>query len=387
MNRLAEAPGSSSQAMIGFGSQPGRGPAFQSGALQGSHAKRAPNPSVEARPNGKPTRPPPGCAYHPSGGRAPCRRSRLTSNVRPSESVQRALARPIWNAEARLRLGPPKTEQSSERFTGTREAVNPLSCREAASARSGRVRCEQGAPGSGVKRCSGLRRQCSQLVLSTGHKATEPGRPKTSTWHTSHPFTWKKVPNGPVPGLASLRKKSATRKLGLGTLTTSPLWPNPSVEARPNGKAPARLQVVLIIRPAGLALPRRRPRLTSNVRPHETMPRRRSRSALTQSRMLTPPSACARFTELKAFQNQVLRPLEKRARLRTRPDLLLSWALLHGSERGLCRSTKQLHWAFRKRPTTARCLGRRHSVPARVSLRAKDALQCVWLQPPLAGSD
>jgi len=29
-----------------------------------------PNPSVEARPNGKATRPLPGCAYHPSSGRA-----------------------------------------------------------------------------------------------------------------------------------------------------------------------------------------------------------------------------------------------------------------------------------------------------------------------------
>ena len=27
-----------------------------------------PNPSVEARPNGKASCPPPGCAYHPSGG-------------------------------------------------------------------------------------------------------------------------------------------------------------------------------------------------------------------------------------------------------------------------------------------------------------------------------
>ena len=29
-----------------------------------------PNPSVEARPNGKPARPAPGCAYHPSAGLA-----------------------------------------------------------------------------------------------------------------------------------------------------------------------------------------------------------------------------------------------------------------------------------------------------------------------------
>ena len=38
-------------------------------ALLAVRQRVRPNSSVEARPNGKPTRPLPGCAYHPSSGR------------------------------------------------------------------------------------------------------------------------------------------------------------------------------------------------------------------------------------------------------------------------------------------------------------------------------
>ena len=47
--------------------------------------------------------------------------------------------------------------------------------------------------------------------------------------------------------------------------------PNPSVEARPNGKPPGPRGGLVIILLAGLA-PYRRPRLTSNVRPQNTTP-------------------------------------------------------------------------------------------------------------------
>lgn len=39
-------------------------------ALEKQRGAVRPNTSVEARPNGKPACPPPGCAYHPSGGQA-----------------------------------------------------------------------------------------------------------------------------------------------------------------------------------------------------------------------------------------------------------------------------------------------------------------------------
>jgi len=41
---------------------------FRQCLLHRTHPR--PNPSVEARPNGKPACPPPACAYHPSGGQA-----------------------------------------------------------------------------------------------------------------------------------------------------------------------------------------------------------------------------------------------------------------------------------------------------------------------------
>lgn len=47
-----------------------RVPLLISGLMSGSRVRHRPrpNPSVEARPNGKSPCPPPGCAYHPSGG-------------------------------------------------------------------------------------------------------------------------------------------------------------------------------------------------------------------------------------------------------------------------------------------------------------------------------
>jgi hypothetical protein len=94
-----------------------------------------PNPSFEARPNGKPPGPAPGKVYHPSPGLALYRRSRLNSNVRQRKSMSLEMRRTPAETIASSSLSCNRrgehggTQSASEDFTRTASGLTSFGVR------------------------------------------------------------------------------------------------------------------------------------------------------------------------------------------------------------------------------------------------------------------
>ena len=296
-----------------------------------AHRRAGPNTSVEARPNGK--APQPASRLCVSSlqrlGRLR-RRPRLTSNVRPPNKASSALSRENRMHEWLASTKPPKTTNSSGPLsTGAQEAEKPRS----------RNAVVNMAP------------IASKAVLAR-RPSTQPRSLKRPLPHSLEGQQGISQFRSPGPQDRLVGEKSELQDVGSahnGGLT-------PRSRRGPTARQPARFQVVRIILPAG-GLPRRRSRLTSNVRPPSSTSQRavaRERNAREAS--LRPSRPKDNDLELQSLstgnarsREAEFKPIE--AEKSTRRDAVeqvpslagIAWKFFDQGNAGLC-SSHPLNW-------------------------------------------
>ena len=143
----------------------------------------------------------------PAGG-LPRRRSRLTSNVRPPNKPSSALSRENRMHEWLASTKPPKTTNSSGPLsTGAQEAEKPRS------------------------------RNAVNMAPIASKAVSQEGQAHSLALKRSLPHSQKANKASLNFEAQVLKIASLARSQNFKTLACSQRWPNPSVEARPNGKA------------------------------------------------------------------------------------------------------------------------------------------------------